>query len=333
MLTGLYLPGKPDSTEYSDFILYLRNMPSLQYVCMWEMPSSDPRIITDTSGSPYVYFTNECADHIVNIPDTIFLNALIGEGVDTNGDGLISISEAVVKNGLNLNEKNITDLTVIEAFTNLASLYCAHNYLTNLDVSSCKNLGSLYCEDNQLTSLDVSNNSMLINLNCSDNKITSLDLSNCTSLERLSCNGNQLTNLDISKNTALENISLKYSPNLFQVCVWVIPFNPPGVRISLTGSPNLYFTTECTIGTERRSPLSETLLIYPNPFSEYTVLILSDSIRPIKIELIDLYGRIVKTINNLSGNSITIYRENLPGGIYFLKIYSDDISLNKVIIQ
>jgi len=51
-----------------------------------------------------------------------------------------------------------------------------------------------------------------------------------------------------------------------------------------------------------------------------------------KIELINIYGNVLKTINNPDNNSITIYRENLPGGIYFIRIHSDKVFLKKIII-
>ena len=57
----------------------------------------------------------------VDIPDDAFLNALIEEGVDTNGDSLISSAEAAEVTSLEIrgpiNEKyTIKDLTGIEAF-------------------------------------------------------------------------------------------------------------------------------------------------------------------------------------------------------------------------
>jgi hypothetical protein len=37
-------------------------------------------------------------------------------------------------------------------------------------------------------------------------------------------------------------------PTLLEVCVWEMPFPPEGVEIDTTGSPNIYFTTECSGG-------------------------------------------------------------------------------------
>jgi len=35
-------------------------------------------------------------------------------------------------------------------------------------------------------------------------------------------------------------------PSLYEVCVWVVPFPPDGVEVETRGSPNVYFTTDCS---------------------------------------------------------------------------------------
>jgi len=74
-------------------------------------------------------------------------------------------------------------------------------------------------------------------------------------------------------------------------------------------------------------------LIYPIPFSDYTTLKLSDANQVQRIDLIDIYGRIVRTIDNVNSNSVTIHRENLPSGIYFIRIHADEPYVKKVIIR
>ena len=141
----------------------------------------------------------------VEIPDNAFLNALIAEGVDSNGDGLISYAEAKAVTNLDVGIKKIkiTDMTGIEAFVNLETLYCWDNNLTSLDVSNNTVLTKLGCGNNQLTSLDVSKNIELFDLDCSQNQLTSLDVSNNAALVLLYCSENQLTSLDVTNNIAL----------------------------------------------------------------------------------------------------------------------------------
>ena len=74
-------------------------------------------------------------------------------------------------------------------------------------------------------------------------------------------------------------------------------------------------------------------IVYPNPFTECTTVRLSDAVQVQKIELIDIHGRLVKTIDNVNSNSITIHRDNLPSGIYFIRIQSDDTYVKKVMIR
>jgi hypothetical protein len=159
--------------------------------------------------------------------------------------------------------------------TALRALHCGSNPLNTLDVSNNTALEWLICWRNQLTSLDVSNNAALQNLNCYDNQLTSLDISNNTALTKLRCvnnqlttldvtsninliyiwcGGNQLTTLDISNNTSLGigagyyscYLKIENMPSLEQVCVWTLPFPPEDLWICAEGSPNVYFTTECS---------------------------------------------------------------------------------------
>ena len=151
------------------------------------------------------------------IQDQAFLNALIEQGVDVNGDNLISYKEAEAIFILNVSRKDISDISGITAFSNLDSLNCSRNQLTSLDISNNTLLTFLDCSGNQLASLDITNNSALIDLNCGgtmccgNNKISSLDLSNCTALRYLDCAGNRLTSLDVSNCTALSVLYFTYN--------------------------------------------------------------------------------------------------------------------------
>jgi poly(3-hydroxybutyrate) depolymerase len=205
-----------------------------------------PRNMDINAGVEIWNFLKRFERSSVYIPDTAFLYALIEEGVDTNGDNLISFEEAEAIISLNfnrgggqncLNPDGIKSLDGIEAFINLDTLKCSSNgirsldlsnntaltYLdcsenpiTNLDVSYCPLLEELYCEANKLTSLDLSNNPVLKVLNCwaggdmhtcYQNQLTSLDVSPCPLLEILNCDMNQLTSLNVSNNTALTSLS------------------------------------------------------------------------------------------------------------------------------
>ena len=221
--------------------------------------------------------TDPNPDDPVNIPDSVLLYALINHGVDTNGDSLISYSEARSVKSLifggctpfwypELGE--LADITGIEAFVNLDTLISRNiigiekldltnltklKYLDigggvcgccgekkalyppgsmhNLNVTKCVLLEILICDRQSLTSLDVSNNPNLTYLDIGDNP---------------NWEGNSITEFDLSNNINLTDITLSCIPTLNKVCVWTMPFPPAGVEVDTTGSPNVYFTTDCS---------------------------------------------------------------------------------------
>ena len=142
----------------------------------------------------------------VNIPDANFKAALVADtAINTNGNTEIECSEATAFTGtISVPNLSISDLTGIEAFTNITVLECQNNQLTtSLNLSNNTALTRLWCFNNQITSLDISNNTVLDRLRCQNNQLTSLDISNNTDLFFLSCGDNQLTSIDVSNNTAL----------------------------------------------------------------------------------------------------------------------------------
>ena len=169
----------------------------------------------------------------VTIPDANFKNALVELGVDTNEDNEIQVNEAAdytgVAGSMSLSNRNISDITGIEAFVNITELYCNNNNITSLDISGNTSLLNLFCYNNQLTTLnvsnnpnleilqfynnqlsaiDVSNNTVLYDLNGNDNLLTSVDFTNNTALTNLNLSNNQLTSVDLSNNSILSGISI-----------------------------------------------------------------------------------------------------------------------------
>ena len=171
------------------------------------------------------------------IPDPNFEQALIDLNIDSGIiDGKVLTANIRNVKSLELQAKNISDLTGIEAFTKLEilnlgifytdysktnkisnlnltnniylqSLTCSYNELSNLDLSKNIYLTSLYLDNNKLSSLDISKNTLLTTLNCGSNNLTSLDVSKNAFLSMLFCPENQLTALDVSKNLALTRLN------------------------------------------------------------------------------------------------------------------------------
>ena len=166
------------------------------------------------------------------ITNTLFIN-MVGDQVDWEvTDGIVLLTEknkqAIAKvTSLKIDGKSLTDISGIEYFTNLTSLDCSDNRLTELPVENLTNLTSLDCSGNlltelsvenlpqlkelicggsQLTALSVANLPQLIALHCHRNQIQSLSVEGLSNLQTLACYENQLTELDISSLTKLENL-------------------------------------------------------------------------------------------------------------------------------
>lgn len=159
------------------------------------------------------------------ITNSAFINA-VGEQVkwEVTG-GIVYLTDANKQaieavTSLNIENKNLTDISGIKYFTKLTNLNCGNNQLTELPVGNLTQLTSLKCSDNQLTALPVenltnltllysSNNQLtalpvekltkLTELNCGTNLLTKLDIENLTQLTKLYCNNNQLTALPVGK--------------------------------------------------------------------------------------------------------------------------------------
>jgi hypothetical protein len=74
--------------------------------------------------------------------------------------------------------------------------------------------------------------------------------------------------------------------------------------------------------------------IHPNPFSITTTLQTDKALEDATLVVFNFFGQVVKQINNLSGQEIVLHRDNLPGGLYFVRLMQGDevIATEKLII-
>lgn len=142
------------------------------------------------------------------IPDVNFEKKLIALNIDSGEpDGQVLTSSINQLTKLDVYNSSITDLTGIQDFTALVTLYCNYNQLTTLDLSNNLLLNQLDCSHNQLISLDILKNTSLLYLSCQDNQFTNLDTSNNNLLSVLGIDRNQIATIDLSKNTNLTSLS------------------------------------------------------------------------------------------------------------------------------
>lgn len=143
------------------------------------------------------------------VPDDYFQKALHDLGIDKGNKKDSILTSSVIKiSSLNVDLKNISDLTGIQDFESLKKLECRSNQVKALDLTKNKLLEEFYCVDNKLTSLDVSKNTELKMLDCNNNMISFLDVSQNKLLVHLVCNSNPITSLNLTNNKELALLSV-----------------------------------------------------------------------------------------------------------------------------
>jgi uncharacterized repeat protein (TIGR01451 family) len=106
--------------------------------------------------------------------------------IDSNSDGEIQVSEAQTIKWLALGDLGISDITGIEAFTNLEYLSLTGNLIQNFNVTHLTQLRYLNVGHNDLQSLDVTTFSSLAHLWAYNNELQSLFMKNNANWLRLS---------------------------------------------------------------------------------------------------------------------------------------------------
>ena len=92
-----------------------------------------------------------------NIPDANFELALLNLGYDFVIDGVVETLAIDTVTELQINGEQISDLTGIEGFIALQSLFCYDNNITSLNLVNNTQLFEITCSDNQLNSIDLRN--------------------------------------------------------------------------------------------------------------------------------------------------------------------------------
>lgn len=172
--------------------------------------------------------SNNSQSQTTNIPDPNFEQALIDLGYDNGIPNGYILTDSIDKiTFLDVESKNISNLTGIEDFVSLKDLRCGNNPLSSINLTNNKKLWQFYCNNTQIDSMDFSSNDSLtfldINNNqlqfiafptsnkiyfieCQNNQLTTLNLQSCISLETLLCHNNMLSYLDLNNNNMLKSL-------------------------------------------------------------------------------------------------------------------------------
>ncbi|MFA6262103.1 MAG: T9SS type A sorting domain-containing protein [Bacteroidia bacterium] len=83
----------------------------------------------------------------------------------------------------------------------------------------------------------------------------------------------------------------------------------------------------------QNSDKNSLIKIFPNPFSSQTILRSNNLFYNATLTLDNCFGQTVKQINNISGQTVTFSRDNLPCGLYLLRLTEGTkIHMAKVVI-
>lgn len=75
--------------------------------------------------------------------------------------------------------------------------------------------------------------------------------------------------------------------------------------------------------------------IYPNPFTSRTTIRLVDNLKNATLTISNSYGQTVKQVHGISGYTISLSRDNLACGIYYIRIIDENklIAIEKLLIS
>lgn len=266
---------------------------------------------------------------IVDIPDANFKAVLLSGTIttdadfnlielDTNNDGEVQISEALTVFGISVPADStamITDVTGIEAFSNLERLWISEHSVTALNVTENINLLYLGFTDNPISMLDVSNNSRLVSLTVYNSLITTLDLSNNPFLLDLICGFNPLESFNIKNGNSLALIEFNGLNNLQFICADSTEHSMLEQKIINYGYTSVVVDDVCAYLGITEPIADDHLEMYPNPASgtvTFDNLPIGD-----KLQIVDAIGNVVYE-SVVTQQKMNVDLANFRAGVYFV---------------
>ncbi len=158
------------------------------------------------------------------VPDNNFEQTLIDLGYDDVLDDYTLKNNISDISLLNISGKGIEDLTGIEDFESLETLYFHNNNITSIDLSNNINLTFLQgFSNNNLQNIVFPE--LIEFIDISNNSLESLNLSSNINLKSLYNHGSLLSFIDLTNNDILEDLTLDRNPNLECVQISEITYN------------------------------------------------------------------------------------------------------------
>lgn len=110
----------------------------------------------------------------LDIPDAV-LKAYLVNNYDDDGDGEISIAESDNITMVNCSGKGVSDLTGLEACTNLVTLNCANNNITTIELPNLVHMSTLTCYGNPIERINLDNCTSLNQFNIINSTTNAVD--------------------------------------------------------------------------------------------------------------------------------------------------------------
>jgi hypothetical protein len=252
------------------------------------------------------------------------------QGLDNDGDGKITIEEALLFTGdLDLNGKSIDNILGLEVFTNAASINISNNNITNIDAllnansflvrsTTSNKIRSVARKVNNVRKLDVSNNSII-----------SIDISELTNFTELNVRNNKLKYLDVKNGSNQSLILLNATGNPELTCIQVDDVVAAESKPGWTKDALASYNTSCqTAALSVDNILEHNISVYPNPAQTFVQVSLTNGLELKSLEIYNIVGkRVYKTRES------RVIIESLSKGIYFVRINTDKGFINTKLIK
>lgn len=259
--------------------------------------------------------------------------------VDANGDGEISMAEAALVGGMNLNYfsgPKYTDLTGLNCFPNLKSLLLGDHLITTFNLP--QQFETLNLQGNPINSLNIGYYNNLKGINLSNTPLNTINLENCPLLEGLSIgNSPNLTYLNLKNGSSLNYTSIQMTafcwnnfPNLNTICV--DDFELPALQNYLFGcnvpTSTIAFPANCGLNTSAFES-SSLLSVSPNPSAGLFYLHTSVALDTSQIQVYNSLGQKVyqTALPALTpGQSVPIDLSGQPTGVFHITLHTETAS-------
>jgi hypothetical protein len=129
-------------------------------------------------------------------------------------------------------------------------------------------------------------------------------------------------NLTVRSDTIIVNSKTIIEEQIYET---VMPFS--ATLTNQNWQKKLICPADTTFSSVNNYNNKDNVLIHPNPFSIETVVTSSINLENATLSISNTLGQEVKVIRNISGNSVKLDRDNLPNGIYLIRLTCE----NKVV--